>query len=43
MVSLLEDLQDTNVVGMDKPVQIEQYIGTQSKRDGVLSDGRSGR
>ena len=32
-VGLLEDLQNTNVVGMGKPKKIEQYLGPQSKRE----------
>ncbi|WP_299410441.1 hypothetical protein [Acaryochloris sp. IP29b_bin.148] len=31
-VGLLEDLHNTNVVGMGKPEKIEQYLGPQSKR-----------
>lgn len=32
-VGLLEDLQNTNVVGMGKPEQIYQYLGPQSKQN----------
>lgn len=32
-VGLLEDLQNTNVVGIGKPEKIEQYLGPQSTRE----------